>query len=281
MQRSYAFNHTMDKQSASPPQDFDWQRLAEQEFCQAFKEENGAADAEEGPQPGLPALPQPDGPASPDHPYETEKGFKRKFPLRDWERALGFSSSDDDDDDDDDDEIDAEFFSNSSDSEPHCVRGRPERWVPKTEVTSTPPPLISASPDLVILEVVTEPTPGPSFASPATPTRAGPSWQPTTARMSNSVIIEHQQVRIKQQAEEISQARQELERLQRAIASEEKKKRRATEQRRCAAGVIACYDEWRRRCRLTDAKKRKERAAERELRNVVLALFESLRRDAD
>ena len=99
--------------------------------------------------------------------------------------------------------------------------------------------------------------------------------------MTNVAILDGQQVKIKQQAEEITQARLELERLQRAITWEEKRKRRANEQRRCAASVVACYDEWRRRCRLTDGKKKKERAAEKELRDAVLSLFESLRRDAD
>ena len=99
--------------------------------------------------------------------------------------------------------------------------------------------------------------------------------------MTNATILDAQQVKIKQQAEEISRARQELSQLQREISREEKKKQRSIEQRRSAAGVIACYDEWRRRCRLTDAKKKKERAAEKELRDSVLSLFESLRRDAD
>jgi hypothetical protein len=139
---SQAFKHAMAKQSPSPspPQDFYWQELAEQQFCQSFKADStGEADrpalppdenlqdhleyaaaGEEGPQPDHPASPRPDYPASPDHPYEPEEGYVRR-PLRDWERELEFSC------DDDDDEDYAGFLTDSSDS---------EQWAPRPNTTS-------------------------------------------------------------------------------------------------------------------------------------------------
>ena len=256
--------------------------------------------ADEGPQPDHPASPRPDCPASPDRPYEPEEGYVRR-PLRDWERDLEFNSEDEDGDDYD------EFLTNSSHSEPNCAQARPEQWVPRpvgTDVATqtspgfgainpplppipppltppppipqTPPPLIpipslcarQPTPELFTVEVETQPAPELFFARPSISTKVGSTWQPTTARLTNTVILNSQQVKIKQQAEEISRARQELEELQHAITQEKEKKQRAIEQRRCAAGFITCYDEWRRRCLLTIAKKKKgagrrERAARR------------------
>ena len=274
--------------------------LPPDEFLREHLVEMHAAAGEEGLQQDHPASPRPDHPASPDHPYEPEEGYVRR-PLRDWERDLEFNSEDEDDDDYD------EFLTNSSDSEPGCARARPEQWAhrpninpplppisppltaPLPSIPQMPPPLIPISslcarqstPELFTVEVETQPAPELFFAHPSTSTKVGPTWQPTTARMTNTVILNSQQVKIKQQAEEISQARQELEELQRAITQEKKKKQRAIEQRRCAAGFITCYDEWRRRCLLTIAKKKKEQTAAKELRDAVLSFYESLRRDAD
>ena len=263
-----------------------------------------AMAADEGPQPDHPASPRPDCPASPDRPYEPEEGYVRR-PLRDWERELEFSVSDENDDDDYYDDC----ITEDSDSEPDFAQGRkivtkstpevitldastqttPEPVVIKTPLPSMPPPLApivtlderQPTPELVTIEVKTEPMLESPFNRPATPNRAGPSWQPTTARLTNTTILDSQQKRIQHQAAEIRQARMELEKLQREISAEEKKKQRAIEQRRCTAGVIACYDEWQRRCRLTHAKKKKEQAAGKDFHDAVLALFEIQRRDAD
>ena len=116
------------------------------------------------------------------------------------------------------------------------------------------------------------------------PTRQPPSsfWKPTmTLKMPPENTLRGQREVIRQQNEEIRQARSELADLRSQVEAATRSQQELSKEIAATERTLACFEVLRRRRKMSDAKLRKEHAAEKEFREAVIKLQATLRRDDD
>ena len=107
-------------------------------------------------------------------------------------------------------------------------------------------------------------------------------WKPTaTLKMPPENTLRGQRTVIWQQKEEIRKARSELADLRDQVKAANRSKQEQGSEIAAIEKTLACYEVLRKRRCLSDAKFRKEHAAEKEFRAAVLKLQAILRRDDD
>ena len=122
------------------------------------------------------------------------------------------------------------------------------------------------------------------MAPPATnrPAATTNFWEPTQALpLCSGNTISGQQEVIRQQVESIRQARGELAELEQQVGVARQARQENRRRRNAIAAIIAPYDKMRTRRRMTEARQREERAAEKDFKDAILNLYSILRRDDD
>ena len=154
-----------------------------------------------------------------------------------------------------------------------------------TSLLSPPPPLRPTTPPQP-RPVVAPQKPANLFflpmAPPATcrPQAANSVWESTqTLQLCSGNTISGQREVIRQQVEAIRQARSELADLDQQVGIARQARQENRRRRNAIAAIIACYDKMRTRRRMTEAKQKEERAAEKDFKDAVLNLYAILRRD--